>query len=35
MTSLTGYAVSHWRDDPWARGSWNLISRDRTPEEQP
>jgi monoamine oxidase len=34
MTSLTGYAVSHWRDDPWARGSWSLIGRDGTPEDR-
>ncbi|GLW27807.1 flavin monoamine oxidase family protein [Actinoplanes regularis] len=25
---LLGSAVSHWGDDPWARGSWSLIGRD-------
>ncbi|GIE36735.1 hypothetical protein Ait01nite_097800 [Actinoplanes italicus] len=34
MTTLTGYAVSHWGDDPWARGSWSLIGRDGTPDDR-
>ncbi|GAA4946268.1 hypothetical protein GCM10025331_37130 [Actinoplanes utahensis] len=29
-----GYAVSHWGDDPWARGSWSLIGRDGTPADR-
>ncbi|MDI6100310.1 FAD-dependent oxidoreductase [Actinoplanes sp. NEAU-A12] len=31
---LTGFAVSHWGDDPWARGSWSLIGRDGTPQDR-
>ncbi|MEU4623469.1 FAD-dependent oxidoreductase [Actinoplanes sp. NPDC023801] len=34
MTRLTGYAVSHWGDDPWARGSWSLIGRGGTPRDR-
>ena len=34
MSILLGYAVSHWWDDPWARGSWSLIGRDGTPEDR-
>lgn len=31
---LTGFAVSHWGDDPWALGSWSLIGRDGTPQDR-
>ncbi len=28
------YAVSHWADDRWARGSWSLIGRDGSPADR-
>ena len=31
---LTGFAVSHWGDDPWARGSWSLIGHDGSPADR-
>jgi monoamine oxidase len=34
MTDLIGYAVSHWGDDPWARGSWSLIGRGGSPDDR-
>jgi monoamine oxidase len=34
VSAMTGYAVSHWGDDPWARGSWSLIGRDGTPDDR-
>ncbi|WP_433789127.1 FAD-dependent oxidoreductase [Actinoplanes sp. CA-252034] len=34
MGGLTGFAVSHWGDDPWARGSWSLIGRDGSPRDR-
>lgn len=34
MSRLTGFAVSHWADDPWARGSWSLIGRDGSPQDR-
>ncbi|BEL03531.1 hypothetical protein Q0Z83_017220 [Actinoplanes sichuanensis] len=34
MGRLVGSAVSHWGEDPWARGSWSLIGRDGSPEDR-
>ncbi|MEV4275003.1 flavin monoamine oxidase family protein [Actinoplanes xinjiangensis] len=34
MDRLTGFAVSHWGADPWARGSWSLIGRDGSPADR-
>jgi hypothetical protein len=34
MGRLTGFAVSHWAGDPWARGSWSLIGRDGSPRDR-
>jgi monoamine oxidase len=34
MGRLTGFAVSHWGADPWARGSWSLIGRDGSPADR-
>jgi monoamine oxidase len=34
MTDLMGYVVSHWGDDPWARGSWSLIGRGGSPDDR-
>ncbi|BCJ40001.1 hypothetical protein GCM10010168_28590 [Actinoplanes ianthinogenes] len=31
---LLGSAVSHWGEDPWARGSWSLIGRHGTPQDR-
>ncbi|GAA2847397.1 hypothetical protein Acy02nite_03310 [Actinoplanes cyaneus] len=32
--TLLGSAVSHWGEDPWARGSWSLIGRHGSPQDR-
>ncbi|MEU8664291.1 FAD-dependent oxidoreductase, partial [Actinoplanes philippinensis] len=34
MGRLTGFAVSRWGEDPWARGSWSLIGRHGSPADR-
>ena len=32
--SPVAFAVSHWADDPWSRGSWSLIGRHGSPADR-
>ncbi|WP_093621006.1 flavin monoamine oxidase family protein [Actinoplanes philippinensis] len=34
MGRLTGFVVSRWGEDPWARGSWSLIGRHGSPADR-